>query len=338
VNIVEVIKAQLSGPALATLSSLIGSNENSTRSAIGVAVPSLLSSFSDLASSGGGAENLVDTLQRFDPMSPGSLAGLLNERPDLVAKKGSGIAESLLGMVGTSKLIHSLSGISGIASEGASKLLGFLTPTALGGIARQFSGKTLDAASLGSFFSDQKRNIAQALPTGPAGMGRVKGPAQEPAYYSAPSAGRWLLPTVLGIAAIAMAILLMRPKTTPPPQLESPDAFTRLSRDFQDSIGSLTGTLKGVTDAASAEAALPKVSETRDRLDEIRASAAQLPPEGRAQFDRFVQPQLVALQEQQQRIASIPGGGEKVKPVLDDALSRWSAPVGTPAERGQEVR
>jgi hypothetical protein len=336
VNIVETIKNQISGPVLGQLSSVIGSSEGATRSAVGAAVPALLSAFSGLASTGGGLQKLLGTLQRFDPQASGSMAGLLNESPEGVAEKGQGMAESLLGIGGAGGIADALSRSFGISSGGASKLVGFLTPTVLGAIAHHFSGRTIDAQSLTSFFSDQKRKIVHGMP---AGFGRMKEPVRQFAG-SAPPSGRWLLPAVLGLAAVAVAVFLMRTKTPPPARPEAPpEAASRLGSEFQEATGSLTGTLSGITDEASAEAALPKIAEARGKLDEIRSSAALLPQEGRSTFDRLIQPPLAALQAQSQRVAAIPGAGEKLKPVLEDLLTRLNAPVGgAPVDRPQEVR
>lgn len=345
-NIVETIKVQVSGPVLGHLSSLTGMSEETTRSSVGVAIPALLASLSGLASSRGGAERLVGALKRFDPRAPGSLAGLLDERPDQVAEKGAGLADWLLGSSGVSTIVHSLSRSFGIGSAVADRLLGFLTPTVLSGIARQFPGRSINAKSLASFFSDQRRNITQALPGEMAGAKAVvKEAAATPAEsaratdpYAAPGM-RLLLPIVLGLAAIAVAVLLMRPRSNPAPRSETFDAATQLGSDLHTTVGSITGTLGGITDVASAEAAVPRLEEAKQALDEIRSRAAQLPEPQRAAFDQVVQQHLGALQEQTRRLESMPGAGEKIRPVLDDVMSLLSTPVATPPpERTQEVR
>ena len=64
-NIVDVIKSQLSGEVLAKLSSLVGENEDKTKAAVGAAVPGLLSVLSSLATSGG-ADTLINALKQVD--------------------------------------------------------------------------------------------------------------------------------------------------------------------------------------------------------------------------------------------------------------------------------
>ena len=118
----------------------------------------------------------------------------------------------------------------------------------------------------------------------------------------------------------------------------TPDATTQLSQELRETVGSVTGALNEVRDTVTAETALPKIEQAKGKVEEIRARAAQLPPEEKSRFDQLVEPQVRTLQRQSERMAAIPGAGEKIKPVLDDLISRMSAPLsGTPVE-GQEVK
>src|SRR5208337_1174494 len=65
-NIVDVIKSQLSGEVIAKLSSLVGESEDKTKAAVvGAAVPGLLSVLASLATSGG-ADKLINALKQVD--------------------------------------------------------------------------------------------------------------------------------------------------------------------------------------------------------------------------------------------------------------------------------
>src|SRR5262245_56700067 len=335
-NIVEIIKGYVSGPVLTQLSSLIGTNESTTRSAVGSAVPALLSSFSSLSSSPAGGQKLIGALQRFDPRT-GPAASWLNERPDILAERGSGMAESLLGSGGVSGIVDTLTRTYGITTAAANRLLGFLTPTLLGAIARQFTGRSITPGALSSFFSEQIAQITTAAPveTSPTEpVGRMRGTARA-FVRSAPPRGRWALPAVLALAAIALMVFATRPR--PMGQEPEPsDASTQLSRDLRDTVYSVTGALTTVRDGATAEAAIPRLEEAKGKVEEIRARASQLPPEGKSKFDQLVKPQLRALQEEGERVAAIPGAREKIKPVLDDLISRMSAPLSGEPVEGQE--
>jgi hypothetical protein len=253
--------------------------------------------------------------------------------------------QSLLGSGSLSGIVDSLTGSFGLGSGGATKLLGFLTPTVLGGIARHFSGRAITPDSLRTLFSDQKSRIAHAVPAGyesassavKEGYGRVKESAKAMAE-SVPPRTRWLLPAVLGLALLALFFFLARPRTAPE-RPEIPDLTSRLGSDLQDTVGSVTGTLRGITDSGTAEAAVPKLQEAGKKLDEIRASAAQLPQPVRTKFDELLQSAVGGIKEQGERLTTIPGAGEKITPVLNDLMARFNTPVGSvPAEGKQEVR
>jgi hypothetical protein len=337
-NIVEIIKIYVSGPVLTQLSLLMGTGENTARSAVSATVPGLISSFASLASSPGGGQKLIGAVERFDPRT-GPASSWLNERPDILAERGSGMAESLLGSGGVSGIVDTLTRTYGITTAAANRLLGFLTPTLLGAIARQFTGRQITTGALSSFFSEQKAQIMTAAPFEtplPEPMGRMRGTARAFAR-SAPPRGRWALPAVLALAAIALMVFATRPRQVAQ-EPEPSDASSQLSRDLRETVWSVTGALNNVRDGATADQALPRIEEAKGKVEEIRARASQLPPEGKSKFDQLVKPQLRALQEEGERVAAIPGAKEKIKPVLDDLISRMSAPLsGEPAE-GQEVK
>jgi len=146
-----------------------------------------------------------------------------------------------------------------------------------------------------------------------------------------------MLPAVLALAAIALMVFATRPRQMVH-ESETPDESTRLSSDLRETVFSVTGALNGVRDGATADAALPKIEEAKGRVEDIRARAAQLTPEGKSKFDQLVQPSVRTLQEESQRVAAIPGAGEKIKPVLDDLISRMSSPIGGEPVEGQEVK
>jgi hypothetical protein len=338
-NIVEIIKIYVSGPVLTQLSLLMGTSEKTARSAVSATVPSLISSFASLAATPSGGQKLIGAVERFDPRS-GPASGWLNERPDILAERGSGMAESLLGSGGVSGIVDTLTRTYGITTAAANRLLGFLTPTLLGAIARQFTGRPITPGALSSFFSEQIAQITTAAPVEtspapePAGRMRQTGRAFA---RSAPPRGRWALPAVLALAAIALMVFATRPRQMAP-EPEPSDASTQLSRDLRETVWSVTGALNNVRDGATADQALPRIEEAKGKVEEIRSRASQLPPEGKSKFDQLVKPQLRALQEEGERVAAIPGAKEKIKPVLDDLISRMSAPLGGEPAEGQEVK
>ncbi len=337
-NIVEIVKIYVSGPVLTQVSLLLGTTESTARSAVSTAVTSLLSSFSSLAATPSGGQKLIGTLERFDPRT-GPASAWLNERPDILAERGAGMAESLLGSGGISGVVDMLTRTYGVTTGAANRLLGFLTPTLLGVIARQFTGRPITPGTLGAYFSEQRAQIAAAAPIDPSRpepVGRMRATGRAFAR-SAPQRSRWALPMILALTAIALMVFASRPrKISQEPEVR--DLPTQLSLDLREAVGAVTGALSEVRDSATAETALPKIEQAKGRVEEIRARASQLPPADKSKFDQLVQPQVRALERQSERVATIPGAGEKIKPVLDDLISRISAPLGGAPVESQEVR
>src|SRR5262249_12575676 len=96
-NVVNLIESQLSDEVISKLASLVGASENSTRSAVGAAVPSLLSALGNMVSAPGGAQKLLSALEKFDAGSLGNLTNMLGDNPGSVLARGSDLVTSLLG-------------------------------------------------------------------------------------------------------------------------------------------------------------------------------------------------------------------------------------------------
>jgi hypothetical protein len=166
-NLVDTIKNQIfSDDHLNQLSSLVGTGEGATKSAISAAVPALLSALSNLASSNRGADKLVSALGHFDAGSLHNTAQLLSGHADSVLEQGTNLLHSLLGGNTLAGIVNAVSRFSGIGGAAVQKLLGYLMPLILGGIAGRFAGKTAGAQALTSLLADQKTAITHALPSG----------------------------------------------------------------------------------------------------------------------------------------------------------------------------
>jgi hypothetical protein len=76
-------------------------------------------------------------------------------------------------------------------------------------------------------------------------------------------------------------------------------------------------TLQGITDAASAQAALPKLEEMRTNVDQMSDLADQLPSEGKQALAGRVSSAMPALLELIDKVMAIPGVSDVLKPVVD---------------------
>ena len=222
-NLVDLVKDQLTGQVLGSLGSLIGADESQTRSATSAAVPALLGGLAKLASSQGGASQITSALGGLDLGALGNLAGMLGgSNASRMADQGGSLLGSLFGTSATGKMVETLAGFLGMKPGVARSLLAYLAPIVLGMVAKQFTGGRADAAGLQRLFADQAGNIKNALPAGLSlgDFGAVSGggkptPApshrghEEPARSGFPA---WLPLVLLPLLALGAWFLMNRDK------------------------------------------------------------------------------------------------------------------------------
>jgi len=90
-----------------------------------------------------------------------------------------------------------------------------------------------------------------------------------------------------------------------------------IGKQVTDNITSLRTTLDGVTDAASAQTALPKLREVAAQIDKVDAMIGQLSPEQRKLLSGLVNPLMPTLNQLFDKVLSIPGVAELLKPTID---------------------
>ena len=168
-NIVDLVKDQLTSQVLGSLGSLVGTNEAQTKAASAAAVPAMLGGLAKLAGTSQGAGQLASALGGLDLGMLGNLAGVLGgSNASKMADKGGSLLGTLFGNSATSMIVETLASFLGIKGGIARSMLSYLAPVVLGTVAKQLtsSGKSIDAAGIQSLFADQSRNIQSALPAG----------------------------------------------------------------------------------------------------------------------------------------------------------------------------
>ena len=168
-NIVDLVKDQLTSQVLGSLGSLVGTNEAQTKAASAAAVPAMLGGLAKLAGTSQGAGQLASALNGLDLGMLGNLAGVLGgSNASKMADKGGSLLGTLFGNSATSMIVETLASFLGIKGGIARSMLSYLAPVVLGTVAKQLtsSGKSIDAAGIQSLFADQSRNIQSALPAG----------------------------------------------------------------------------------------------------------------------------------------------------------------------------
>jgi hypothetical protein len=360
-NIVDLIKSQLTDAVLGKLGSLIGESEQSTKTAVSAAVPGLLSILANLASTSGGAERVINSLKQVQqeiPDTHGGLGDILSGgQAPAIQEKGSSILHVLLGSA-TLPAILSLVGNFARISPGAVKgLLGFLAPLVLSMISKQFAGRSLTAQGLSSFFAEQKGNISSAMPAGfsLANIPGFSSAAPVARAVSSPTKVEggmpsWLLPlvglAVLGalawwflsqpqepvaqVAPVNNAAPRSVPATDSGPkvadpvkkiEIAPPDAV-KVGADLGDFYTQLTDLLAGVKDVPTAETTATKLTDLTTKVDGLKLLWDKLPDSARATVAKVTTDHLAKLKELVAKVLALPGVSEKLKPVLDSMVGK----------------
>jgi len=130
----------------------------------------------------------------------------------------------------------------------------------------------------------------------------------------------WLIPA-LAIAALPISFI-----ARPSEQVVQQGVSTAQSllvggldvgKQVTDSVTSLRATLGGITDAASAQAALPKLQDVTRQIDKVDGLLAQLSPEQRKVLTGMVTPLMPTLNQLFDKVLAIPGVAELLKPTID---------------------
>jgi hypothetical protein len=363
-NLVDLVKSQITPDMIGKLSGLIGTSETQAKSAVSAAVPTLLSALAGSTSQAGGAQKMLSALSGL-----GSMGDMLSGGS---AEKGSGLLSSLLGGGTVSGIVSLLSKFLGLGGDPTTKLLGYLAPMVLSGVMSSFKGRTPDAAGLTNLFAENKGAIANAIPSGlslanipgftntnegvrstATTTTRNVGRAAEPVTEAA-SPLKYLLP-LLGLAAVLGGLwwVFNQAPAVPAPAVKAPVVVTprvpevtmptvpaipnvpaipaipaealKLGGDLSGWFTSLTGSLGGITDAATAEAALPRLKDAASQLESAKSVFDTLPAPGKSSVLSIITSNLGGLKDLIAKVASIPGVGGLVKPITDSILNTLTA-------------
>ncbi len=336
-NIIEMIKNNISSGMLNQLSSLVGASPEQTKAAAGAAVPSILAGMSKLAESRDGADRLSEILNNLDPSVVGNMDGMFTGgKTDAVQNQGSGMLEKLLGGGLLAGLVSAIGKFTGSGSGMIQKLLAFLAPLIMGTISKSLGGKA-SAQGLTQFFNEQKSNITNAMPAGFSlgnipGLGSVTAAAQRTAesVTKGASAMTWLLPILLVGLGIALWFYLREPEPVKMPG--NPDMVKKLGDQvgqMTDSVKTLfttaTTSLEGVKDAATADAALPKLKELTSNAEDMKKLYGLLPDAGKATIKTLLGNGIDKLKALADKILALPGVGPVLKPVVDGLMAKLTA-------------
>ena len=374
-NLIAVVMQFLTPDMIAKIASALGLDRSVAQKAIGGAVPALLSSLADLASTPNGARQLTNTLAQQKPDSLESLKSLITgSGQKTLAETGSNMLSGLFGGGTVDTMAQTIGKFAGIGEGSGKSVVGMLGPIVLSALGQQQRSAGLDATGLASLLGSQREHIAAAIPSGladqlsAAGLidkaagslrtgaaavstagSRIAG-ASERTIASASQAASattgavssqwpyWLagLAVLGGLAWYAFG----RPVNDtvaqlPPPVATQPATGTvgmapanltvegiNLANQINSSVGALKSVLPGITDAASAQAALPKIREATAQLSAVSNLAGKLSPEGKSALAKLIVAATPAINQMCDKVLATPGVGSVAQPAIDELRGR----------------
>jgi Bacterial protein of unknown function (DUF937) len=361
-NLVSQIMQFLTPEMISRIASVLGLDRGKVQSGISAAVPALLSGLSGVATRPAGTQRLADAAKQHND-TLANFANMLSVggQPTFTGQ-GSKLLASLLGDRGEDALAGAISKFAGLSEGASTSLLGMLAPVVMGGIARQSNG--LSADGIANLFASQKDNIAAALPAdvgrmlsgtglldavggaaraGTAAAGQAARHAGAAAYAvgdaghraarSASSASRaWLYWLIPAAAVVALLLFLVgRPveqvaeRSMAAVETVGVAAANKdIGKSVNASLDSLRTTLSGITDAASAQAALPKLQNVMTQIDKVGGRIEQLSAEERKAIAGVVKPAAPMIKEWIDTVLAVPGVAEVIKPTLDKLKTKFA--------------
>lgn len=127
------------------------------------------------------------------------------------------------------------------------------------------------------------------------------------------------------------------PEVTPAPTAEerateaaakigsASEKWTALSTQISDTFASAPTTFSQIHNAASAEAALPKIETINKQLDAMTQSAKALPADSRSKLTSTIREWRDKLQPMTDKALATPGAGEKIRPAVDEMYKKMDA-------------
>jgi len=348
-NLVSLVMQLLTPDMVGRIATAFGFDRNKVQSAISSAVPALLAAFNDVAAQPGGAQKLADAA-RQQTGSVESLASVLaaGGQSSLV-DKGSQLLSSLVSGQNQKTLIGAIAKSTGLGQGASGSLLGMLAPIVMDTIGQhQTAAGALNANGIANLFASQKDNTGLLNSLGEAA--RTTTAAGSEATRGATSAARtvsqsgqravntaaatssnwlyWLVP--LAAAAALLFYFAVRPAEQAVRQGMNQAqnlvvGVADIGKQIGNSITSVRTTLNGITDVASAQAALPKLQEVTAQIDKTGGTIGQLTGEQRKAIAAVINPLMPAVNQLCDKVLSIPGVAEVLKPSVDTLKAKLTA-------------
>jgi hypothetical protein len=374
VNLVSAVMQFLTPDMIAKIASSLGLDRSVAQKAVGGAVPALLASLADLASTPHGARQITTLAQQQSGTLDSLKSFVEGSDQKTLAETGSSMLSGLFGGGVVDTLAQTIGKFAGTGEGTGKTIVGMLGPVILGALGQQQRSAGLDASGLASLLGSQKEQIAAAIPSGladqlsAAGLidraaGSLRSGAAAVSTAGSRTAGAsertlagagrvahatnsavssqwpyWLAALVV-VGGLAWYALGRSGNETvaqlPPPAAVQPPAATvgmapagmtvdgkNLASQVNSSIGALRSVLPGITDAASAQAALPKLREATAQLNDVGNLAGKLTPEGKSALAKLIVTATPTINQMCDKVLATPGVGGVAQPAIDELRTK----------------
>ena len=158
----------LSGPLAGMISQQLGTDQNQTASAVGMAMPVILGALSKNASNSAGADSLHKALSssEHDGNLLDNLDGFMQKSQ---AGSGANILKHVLGQ-NRGNVESAISQNSGLNTQATSQVFEMLAPVLMGVLGKQQRQQGLGAGGLGTLLNSLQGQANKAVPTGQSSM------------------------------------------------------------------------------------------------------------------------------------------------------------------------
>lgn len=342
-NLVSMALQYLAPALVGKLASGLGINSTIANTVIKAAVPVILGSLVGKSSKPDGARALFDVLGKQDTGLLGRLSSVLGgPQQKTIADQGSNFLGSLLGSNSMGSMVNAVSKFSGANETATSGIIGMLAPIVLGTLSQQQKSSNLDAGGIAKLLSDQKSNIAAAIPGDLSkllsGSGLLDAVIQRPAAAPAPTAAArapaavparafngWPWAILVGAASLLWGSWFGgQPapwaNVPAPPRLMA--GSTDVAGELDTVLKSLHGAMAGVKDKATAEAAVPQLRLAQTTIDRLDGAAKQLPSDSKRVLAHYVASWLPVLTPVMTSLLGNSAAAPVVKPMLDAVRGR----------------
>jgi hypothetical protein len=351
-DIMKMVTGAVTPMMAAKVASALGVPEGVVRKVMTVGLPVILASLLKRGSTAGGMDAIGAAL---GSMGKNPLEGLGNaigsdaSQITTAAQGGSDMLSSLLGVGAAGGLAKTLASYAGVDEKAAVPLFGLAGSAALGGLKTAADDQGLDVAGVMRLLGTQKDQINAAIPSDLGRLLSTSGLLPQPSDVA--SAARAAVPaspapTQSGgwmkwiIGALVLAVLAWlatqffgaKPDpviTEAPATAPAADPLVVDGVNIGDSIQSvltnLTGTLAGVTDAASATAAVKSLTDADTALGGLQTAVGALTGEGKTALQALIGGALPALKTTIDGLLADSAIGPVLKPALDGILAKLTS-------------